>query len=100
MTDQPSRSDHCGAWNALFKVLEGVRYRGPAPRPSPEEEERMVEEMVRRERETRREAADGLRQIVARPKWLAPGPEPSEDETMEMVVDGLKRMRREDREGS
>ena len=59
MIDQKARSNRRGAWDALFKVLEGVRYRGPAPRPSPEEEERMVEEMVRRERETRFEDREG-----------------------------------------
>jgi hypothetical protein len=60
MTDQKARSNRRGAWDALFKVLEGVRYRGPEPRPSEEEEERMVDEMVRRERETRREDRDGI----------------------------------------
>jgi len=59
MTDENLRSNRRGAWDALFKVLEGVRYRGPEPRPSPEEEERMVEEMVRRKRETRREDKEG-----------------------------------------
>jgi len=59
MTDQKARSNRRGAWDALFKVLEGVRYRGPAPRPSVEEEERMVDQMVRRERETRREDREG-----------------------------------------
>lgn len=42
------------AWDALFKVLEGVRYQGPDPRPSPEEEERMVAEMIRAYRKERR----------------------------------------------
>jgi AbrB family looped-hinge helix DNA binding protein len=42
------------AWDALFKVLEGVRYQGPEPRPSPEEEERMVAEMIRAYRKERR----------------------------------------------
>jgi hypothetical protein len=50
MTNQNAQAGQRSAWDALFKVLEGVRYRGPEPRPSPEEEERMVEEMVRRER--------------------------------------------------
>lgn len=59
MTDPNLRSNRRGAWDALFKLLESVRYRGPEPRPSPEEEERMVEEMVRRERETRREDKEG-----------------------------------------
>lgn len=59
MTDLKAQSNRRGAWDALFKVLEGVHYRGPAPRPSVEEEERMVDEMVRRERETRREDKEG-----------------------------------------
>ena len=59
MIDQKARSNRRRAWDALFKVLEGVRYRGPEPRPSVEEEERMVDEMVRRERETRREDKEG-----------------------------------------
>jgi AbrB family looped-hinge helix DNA binding protein len=42
------------AWDALFKVLEGVRYQGPDPRPAPEEEERMVAEMIRAYRKERR----------------------------------------------
>lgn len=42
------------AWDELFKVLEGVRYRRPEPRPSPEEEERMVTEMIRAYRKERR----------------------------------------------
>lgn len=42
------------AWDALFEVLEGVRYQGPDPRPSPEEEERMVAEMIRAYRKERR----------------------------------------------
>ena len=54
MTDQQTRTTRRSTWDALFKVLEGVRYRGPEPRPYPEEEERMVEEMVRRERQARR----------------------------------------------
>ncbi len=53
MTDQKNQSNRRDTWDALFKVLEGVRYQGPEPRPSPEEEERMVDEMVRREREDR-----------------------------------------------
>ena len=59
MTDPNLQSNRRGAWDALFKVLEGVRYRGPEPRPSVEEEERMVEEMVRRERRARRENREG-----------------------------------------
>jgi hypothetical protein len=55
MPDHKTRAERRSAWDALFKVLDGVRYRGPEPRPSPEEEERMVEEMVRRERQARRE---------------------------------------------
>lgn len=54
MTDPTSQSNRHGAWDALFKLLEGVRYQGLEPRPSPEEEERMVDEMVRRERRARR----------------------------------------------
>lgn len=42
------------AWGALFKVLEGAHYQGPEPRPSPEEEERMVAEMIRAYRKERR----------------------------------------------
>ena len=57
MTKHTAEASRRSAWNALFKVLEGVRYRGPEPRPSPEEEERMVEEMVRRERQARRSEA-------------------------------------------
>lgn len=41
------------AWDELFKVLEGVQYQGSEPRPSPEEEERMVAEMVRAYRKER-----------------------------------------------
>lgn len=41
------------AWDELFKVLEGVRYQGLEPRPSPEEE-RMVAEMIRAYRKERR----------------------------------------------
>jgi hypothetical protein len=59
MTVQKARSNRRRAWDALLKVLEGLRYRGPEPRPSVEEEERMVEEMVRRERKTRREDREG-----------------------------------------
>ena len=59
MTDQNLRSNRRRAWDALFKLLEGVRYRGPAPRPSVEEEERMVDDMVRQQRETRREDREG-----------------------------------------
>ncbi len=55
MPEHQTQAQRGGAWDALFKLLEGVRYRGPEPRPSPEEEERMVEEMVRRERQARRE---------------------------------------------
>jgi hypothetical protein len=55
MTDRQAETPRRRARDALFKVLEGVRYRGPEPRPSPEAEERMVEEMVRRERQARRE---------------------------------------------
>jgi hypothetical protein len=55
MTDHQTQAQRRSAWNAFFKLLEGVRYRGPEPRPSPEEEERMVEEMVRRERQARHE---------------------------------------------
>jgi hypothetical protein len=35
-------------------VLEGVRYQGPEPPASPEEEERMVAEMIRAYRTERR----------------------------------------------
>lgn len=55
MTDHHTQAQRRSAWDTLFKVLEGVRYRGPEPRPTPEEEERMVEEMVHRERQARRE---------------------------------------------
>lgn len=55
MTDYETQAQRRSAWDALFKLLEGVRYRGPEPRPSPEEEERTVEEMVRRERQARHE---------------------------------------------
>lgn len=53
MTDQKSHDSGRRGWDALFKLLETVRYRGPEPRPSPEEEERMVAEMVRKERRDR-----------------------------------------------
>lgn len=42
------------AWDELFKVLEGVGYQGPEPRPTPEEEERMVSEMIKAYRKERR----------------------------------------------
>ena len=42
------------AWDELFKALDGMRYRGPEPRSSPEEEERMVVDMIRAYRQERR----------------------------------------------
>ena len=42
------------AWDELFEVLKRVRYQGPEPRPSPEEEERMVVDMIRAYRQERR----------------------------------------------
>ena len=42
------------AWDELFKMLERVGYRGPEPRPSPEEEEQMVVDMIRAYRQKRR----------------------------------------------
>jgi AbrB family looped-hinge helix DNA binding protein len=44
------------AWDELFKVLERVRYRGGEPRPSAEEEERMVADLIRAYRNERRAA--------------------------------------------
>lgn len=58
MTKHTAEASQRSAWDALLKVLGGIRYRGPEPRPSPEEEERMVEEMVNRERQARREAGN------------------------------------------
>lgn len=43
-------------WDALFKTLGQVRYAGPEPRPSPEEEERMVVELIRAHRKKERRA--------------------------------------------
>lgn len=42
------------AWDDLFEVLKRVRYQGPEPRPSPEEEERRVVDMIRAYRQERR----------------------------------------------
>jgi hypothetical protein len=57
MTDPQVQACRRSAWDALFKVLESIWYRGPEPRPSPEEEEGMVAEMVRKERQARRSEA-------------------------------------------
>lgn len=46
--------DRRGAWERIFQVLDIVRYVGPEPRPSPEEEERMVAEMIRDHRAEKR----------------------------------------------
>ena len=54
MSDQKAQITRRKEWDALFKLLEGIHYRGPEPRPSPEEEERMVAEMIRKERRERR----------------------------------------------
>jgi hypothetical protein len=54
MTDPQAQACRRSAWDALFKVLESIWYGGPEARPSPEEEERMVAEMVRKERQARR----------------------------------------------
>lgn len=40
-------------WETLFRTLEQVRYAGPEPQPSPEEEERMVVDMIRTHRRAR-----------------------------------------------
>ena len=42
------------AWDELFAVLRTVGYRGPEPRPSPEEEERMVADMISAYRKEKR----------------------------------------------
>ena len=39
------------AWKAIREAQQGVRYIGPEPRPSPEDEEEQVYEIVREFRE-------------------------------------------------
>jgi AbrB family looped-hinge helix DNA binding protein len=41
-------------WDALFKVLNQVRYAGPEPMPSPEEEEQVVADLISASRKQRR----------------------------------------------
>lgn len=43
--------DREGAWRDIREIQERVRYVGPEPRPSPEEEEQQVYEIVREHRE-------------------------------------------------
>ena len=39
-------ADRDAAWQRVLDAPESVRYLGPEPRPSPEEEEQMIFEMV------------------------------------------------------